>query len=249
MIAATCRKAALSILLAVVAPDGTALAQNGDGAEADSADVQFWTDISATKRLSSRFTVDSEAGFRTVTSGTDANWTKIYTRGTFRFRWTSWLRLAGGLFLDWEDQLVGPNSVELRPFAGLTLTWNARPRLTLDNYTRIEWRNFFYSDGTSDHSARLRSRFRVTFSINRARLIDDGTLAAVADIEGFGTIGEDITESFGATRRLQVGATYRLSYAWRFRLLYTNQQSRTTVGDSYESTSHIIRFRALYYIP
>ena len=247
MIRSRHRVVLLAIVLTHLAAGGSLSAQDGDSSS-DSVNVQIWADFSIDKQFSVKFVLDNEAGVRTLASG-DGDWTKLYTRGTFRYNPLGWLRFTGGVYLDWVDELDGPNSVELRPFVGALLRWDIRPRLRVDNYTRLESRNFFYSDGTSESDWRLRNRLRLSVAVNRATLSADRSLVAMADIELFTDPSEGLQESFSSTRRLQAGLSYRLNYSWRFVLLYTNQQSRTTTADKFESTDHIVRFRAMYSLP
>jgi hypothetical protein len=215
--------------------------------ETSDVNSQLWLDFVVDKRFSSKTSASLLASPRILVSG-DA-WRRFDVRPVLDYRIVSWIDIPVGVVFSWTQQREDVNSFELRPFVGLRFRWSPKLRYRFRSYTRLEYRHFRYSDDTSDSAWRLRSRLEADIAINHASLIQDRTFHFFSDVELFTDPEDDVAETFASRWRFRFGLGYRYTFAWRFHFVYTIQRSLSTVGESFETTDNIFRFRASYFIP
>ncbi len=114
-------------------------------------------------------------------------------------------------------------------------------RVGLATLVRLEQRNFFYSDDTpAQHSWRARLRFETKLAINHSKLAQDGTLYAIADLEYYAPLGDDISERYVNKLRARLGAGYRFSAAKKLEFLYIRDWNRSSPDE--EGTEDVQAF-------
>jgi hypothetical protein len=235
-------RSAAALVAGVVLLGEAAFAQ-----EDTSVNSQLWLDFIVDKRFSSKASASLLASPRVLLTGSD--WWRFDLRPVLDYRIQSWIDVPVGVVFSWTKQLEDVNSFELRPFVGLRFRWSPWARYGFRSYSRLEYRHFTYSDDTSSTDWRLRSRLEADIAINHASLIQDRTLHFFTDVELFSDPADDVAETFASRWRFRFGLGYRYNFAWRFHFVYTIQRSLNTVGQEFETTDNIFRFRASYFIP
>jgi Protein of unknown function (DUF2490) len=167
---------------------------------------------------------------------------------------------------DWMDVVVETaltrtrqsnevSSLELTPRLGVRVHFLSRLRMmlpgprplgrvSLANFSRVEWRNLWYSDDTPDsHQTRYRNRVELKVGLNHKELSLDNTLFLVTDVEVFVPLSDDVPETFATKRRIRAGLGYRHDSKWRFELLFIRDGTRTTEAGSFATAANIVDFR------
>jgi hypothetical protein len=117
-------------------------------------------------------------------------------------------------------------------------------RVSVANFSRVEWRNLWYTDDTpSSHETRFRNRVELKVGLNHEELSLDKTFFLIADIEFFVPMSDDVPETFATKRRTRVGLGYHRDSKWRFELLYIRDGTRTTDEGSFATAANIVDFR------
>jgi hypothetical protein len=102
-----------------------------------------------------------------------------------------------------------------------------RTRVGISTLVRLEWRNFWYSDDTPDkHEWRARLRLESKVALNRRQLSQDRLLYAMADVEYYQPLGDDIPERYVNKVRVRLGLGYRSSAATKVEFLYIRDWNR-----------------------
>ena len=200
--------------------------------------LQLWGNMTIDWQKSERLThaVDLEPKVLLAAPAGDPGWATIDVTPSVDYAPKRWLDLTGEFLAGYTAETDDVRSVELTPRLGVRVHLFSRAvpvrvaghvdrdrelpprrRLVLRNYMRLEWRNIFYSDDTSDKSsARLRNRLELLFPLNRALLTNDGARYLVADWEWFIPLPDDVPERFANKQRIRVGIGWRRSREWRF---------------------------------
>ena len=210
--------------------------------------LQLWVDGDVRKQLSQRWSGRLLVSARTTVTE-PRNWRRLDLRPSVTYSAGAWLDVPVGVLLSRTDQTDDLNSFELRPYLGALIPWTPKPGIKFFSFSRLEFRQFWYSDDTTASSWRFRSRAGFDLAINHRNLLLDRTLVFAADAEAFVDIGEAVAETFANNWNLRVGLIYRLSYAWRFAFWYMIQESLDTVNESFTTADNVLRFRASYYVP
>lgn len=230
---------ALVLALAAVAAEARA----GDGSQ--SPDHQLWLEASLGKTSGERtyLELDLEPRWQ-LTQGDEWRSFRVVPQAVHYP--TSWLDLIGDLKLVSTRQSDGPDSFELTPRAGARIHLFAklaphRPglpgleserlpltRVGFSTLVRVEWRNLFYTDDTPDsHQWRARVRFEARLALNHAKLSQERTLYAMADVEYFAPLGDDVEETYVNKLRGRLGAGFRFSRATRLECLYVRDWNKS----------------------
>jgi hypothetical protein len=241
------RYGASARLLAALVAGVVLFGESAFAQEEEDVNSQLWLDFIVDKRISSKTSANLLASPRFLISGDE--WRRFDIRPVLDYRIVSWIDIPVGVVFSWTQQREDVNSFELRPFVGLRFRWSPKLRYRFRSYSRLEYRHFSYSDDTSDSAWRLRSRLEADIAINHASLIQDRTFHFFSDVELFTDPADDVAETFASRWRFRFGLGYRHTFAWRFHFVYTIQSSLSTVGQTFETTDNIFRFRASYHIP
>ena len=156
---------------------------------------------------------------------------------------TRWVDLVGELVLDYTNQAEEANAFEASARAGARFYF-VRGRLQLRDLFRVEVRNLFYDDDTTDTSWRTRNRVELRYALNRPRNADPGAIIAIADWEWFAPVDGDPGERFASRHRVRLGLGHRANARWRFDAIYIWQRSRNTFDEPFGSADHIVDLRA-----
>ena len=216
---------------------------------------QLWANLTFDWVKSERLTyeLDFEPKALVNAPAGEPSWKNLDVTPNVAFSATKWVDLTGEFAAGYTRQNDDVSSFELTPRIGADFHVLSRVlakrerqpkrRLALDNYFRVEWRNFLYSDNQPKTSAwRFRNRLGCTFAINRQKHTDDGAYYVLADWEWFLPLS-DPTERFSNRQRVRAGFGYRHSFHWRFETLYMWTRSRNTIEEPFETSEMIIDVR------
>jgi hypothetical protein len=158
-----------------------------------------------------------------------------------------------GLLLNYTQQSDTTNtynSYEVRPWLGFRINFNPNSKLMVSIFSRLEFRNLFYSyDESVQHSKRLRNRLEFTYSINRPNFYQDKLWYVTLDGEWYLPVTENPDERFANQARIRAGLGYRHNYTWRYVIVFMEQFSKNTINEGFKSSHFIIDLRVHFFIP
>ena len=109
---------------------------------------------------------------------------------------------------------------------------------------RLESRHFSYSGDTeSRHEWRMRNRLESKLALNHPNLSEDGTLYAIADVELYVPLGDEIPERFPSKLRVRVGLGFRADYRARVEALYIRDGNRSSSEEGFVENTNAIDLR------
>lgn len=252
---------AVALLLACPLPAAAAAGESSSEGTTTGPTTQLWANLTLGKMTSRSWYVELDVEPKVqLTSGEE--WRNLDITPFVEFYPTQWLDLSAELGAGVTRQRDGLDTFELTPRIGAKLhffgmmverragssgpAWERLPltRLGLATLLRMEWRNFFYSDDTaSRHEWRARLRLESRLAINHAQLAADRTFYAMADVEYFEPLGDDIVERHVNKVRTRLGFGFRHSAATRLELLYIRDWNRSAPdGRSFEE-AHAVDLR------
>jgi hypothetical protein len=225
--------------------------------------LQLWGNATVDWRKTDRatYSLDTEPKVLVAVPEGKPGWWSVDLIPAVQYAAKDWLDVTGEFDASYTRQTDNNNSLELTPRVGLLIHFSSRGipavvrernvrserppkrRLVVRDWIRVEWRNFFYSDGSpSSSNWRLRNRLEFQFPLNRANTTMNGACYVQADWEWFIPIG-DPSERFANRHRIRTGLGYRRDVRWQFEVLYLWSRSRDTTGEPFTTTSNAINFR------
>jgi hypothetical protein len=163
---------------------------------------------------------------------------------TYRIGWPGvtyvanhWLQLSGGLLTTYEDNSTKPNTLELRPSAGVKFFIPNDYKLHLYNFFRYE---FLDTEDLNTHQwtgfNRIRSRFGVEVPLSsREHAWKPKTCYVLSDVEPFYRFDKNLFDPL----RVRGGAGYVINSHLSCELVYCAQFTAST-GSSLAFTENII---------
>lgn len=231
----------------VLAAPATAAAQDTAG--------QLWLNATLGWQPSARISTELDVEPKIQIAG-DEPWRNLDITPSAEFAALSWLDLTAETALGRTHQFDGLNTWEFTPrvgfrlrffktaLEGLYLSGRLRQRWSAALLTRLEQRNFWYSNGQpSAHSWRLRTRLELKAGLNQGDLSANRLLYASADGEMFFPVDGDISETYKSKQRVRAGLGYRFDRKWRGEALYIYDRSRNSYEDDLQATSHMLDLR------
>lgn len=237
------------ILLALGAAE--AFAQDGGSTDASTDEstgrtTQVWFNVTPSWARSPRLYLELDVEPKWQVSG-EEKWRNLDLTPLVEYYPADWIDLEAETSVGKTLQKDGLTTFEITPRVGARLHLFAkvaphRPgipglkheRLPLTRFAastlvRLEWRNFWYSDDTPDkHTLRARIRLEGKLALNHASLPLDRTLYAIADVEYYWPLGDDIAETYANKLRARLGLGYRLTAARKLEFLYIRDWNRSS---------------------
>ncbi len=226
----------------------------GGVARAQSASGQIWGNVILDFPHGERLLYEVDFEPKAQFSGDDT-WRGIDVAPSIEFSPNRWFELVSEVNLARTRQSDRVTSWEVTPRIGFRVHFlnNLRTmlpsrrrlgRVGIANYSRVEWRNLWYSDDTDpSHQTRFRNRVELKAGLNHADMSLDKTLFLIADYEIFVPLSDDVPERFATKARLRTGLGYRRDKKWRFEVLYIRDGTRATEEGSFETSANIVDFR------
>ena len=234
--------AGLGMAVAIMAvPAGRMAAQDSTTVTAN-----LWLDGIVNWRFTPDLRFWADTYYRTVVSG--ASERMIGTRPELTYSALGWLQVMGGANIRYTNNSDGLNSWELRPYVGVQFIADRFHRVAFQNYTRLEYRKFLYTDSDSTAASwRFRTRFEVDALVSGATFIEPGSWNASADVEFFVDLSEPVDERFADRARFRFGVGHVRSLKWHFDAFYMIQFSRDTRTSGVTGIDNFLRLRAKFY--
>lgn len=152
------------------------------------------------------------------------------------------------MVLNYNHQNDTTTTFEIRPALGMQLHLTPNKRILTSVRLMFEQRNLQNPERDDwQHSTRFRARPQAVVPLGHHSYFEDGSIYLIADVEWFIIMDQDVGERYADRLRARGGIGYRLSPQWRFELIYTQQRSRITLGDSYKFSDNILRLNVRYY--
>jgi hypothetical protein len=138
------------------------------------------------------------------------------------------------------------DNTELRPLAGVKLYLPNDHHLNIYNWTRYEYRSFYYADDESLDNVKNRLRNRIGLEIPLSKNAwQPKTLYALTDFEFFYTFEKGYFDRF----RERLGLGYIIDAHWRVELIYHIQMLRASADENPVWTDNIWRLNIKWTIP
>lgn len=232
---------------------GFILATGRVGAQTD---FQLWGDLTLQRLASDRVTYKWSIQPKVRMAPPEGqSWSELGGTSSAEFVAKSWMDLTGELYTGYTKQTEQLTSAEVSPRAGMRVhVWardlptlfRERPpkrRLVIRDYTRVEWRNLFYTGNTPTSSTwRFRNRLESLLPLNNHLITHDNTRYLLADWEWLIPVS-DSTEKYASRQRIRAGLGYRRDVHWRVEALYVWDKSRNTAQGGFTRSESAIDLR------
>ena len=142
------------------------------------------------------------------------------------------------------------NTREVRTMIGARFHFTPNSRILTRLLVRLENRNFLNTE-TDTWSNSNRSRFRLESMVpfNKPTMFaGDKLWYGIFDAEWFFVLDQNLHERYANRFRFRAALGYRLSYEWRFELMYTLQESQNEIGQGFGTIDNIARLRVKYFL-
>lgn len=157
--------------------------------------------------------------------------------------------VLGALYAGKTFQYQQISSSEFRQMIGTRIHFTQNRRVLTRLLLRYEFRELSYEEtGTSETSNRTRIRAEALIPLNRKSMFDDKLWYCLTDLEAFLVTDRDVHERYANRFRYRLAAGYRLSYTWRFEVMYTLQQSINTFSGDVTTSDNIFRLRVKHFL-
>lgn len=207
-------------------------------------DFQYWFDVKAGVRLSERFQLGGEGGYR---HGGDAEllglgWSTLYGRSELKYTLTPIWTVQGGFAVFYRVSKDIPDNYELRPWIGSQLKWPRFGSITLSHNIRLEEQFFrFRTERVPFHLTRFRYQIGTTFPIYGERGKAKSYYLPVK-WEFFRYFEESSTKK----DRVAAGLGYFFTDSFQMEIGYTADMLRSPLSDSLNRVEHMIRIQLLF---
>ncbi len=206
---------------------------------------QVWNEYMLNYPFANSFNLENAFTYSTL-MGTP-KWRAYDYSGTLEWSVSNHVDIIAQAVVSYTNQTDNYNTLELRPVVGSRFYFTPNKRIQTRLLLRLEQRNFKNLETNEwDIVPRPRVRAETIIPINKKSYYEDKLWYAMTDVEWL--YKTDVEERFANRFRWRLGGGYRLSYNLRFEFLYMLQLSRNQIGDSFESTDNIFRFRVKQYL-
>jgi len=210
--------------------------------EDESADKQVWVDLTKYYPLDKRVQLGGDTGLRGFFAFDD-EWTAFFIRPSMTYVARGNLSFHGGVGLFYAFQDGHNDAWEVRPWAGVRLSWPRIGPLPVEHYFRAEER-FIRIESRPDFQSVLRLRYR--FGTNVPLSPDNGQVSRFyvpLSYEFFMNAGGDVPARFVNNTRFVLGLGCRVTPKWRIELNYTLISFRGSTRDSFYTAAHVFRIQ------
>lgn len=199
-------------------------------------------DVDLRYRANTRWTVLTEVSARNVN--------QVRASPGFEFAATRWLDILGLVPLIAISTPSGLQTFEVRVAPAIRLTWRVTPWLSLRNRDVVELRRVdFVNQDRVDYSTRLRIRAEARVALAPTSFAARTLLYGIADIEGFVTVGQDLSDNhFWDRTRIRAGLGYRFDRWWTVEGIYLLETRwNTRAGVDVTTRNHILQMRLVHF--
>ena len=214
--------------------------------QAQSVNEQVWVEYMLNYPFANSFNVENAFTYSTLLN--TPRWKAYDYSATLEWSVTQYVEPLAQVVVSYTNQTESYNTLEIRPVIGTRFYFTPNKRIQARLLLRMEQRNFKNLETEKwDQVYRSRARAEMIIPLNKNSYFQDNLWYAITDVE-FLFAQDDVEERFANRFRVRVGGGYRLNYNLRFEFLYMNQQSKSGIDDSFESSDNIFRFRLKHYL-
>lgn len=215
---------------------------------AQNVDEQMWFEYMLNYPFANTYNV--EGAFTYSTTLSDPRWRAFDFQVTPEVSITRNIDLSTSLLGSSTFQNDTLQTFELRPAFGARFHFTQNKRIQTRLFVRFEQRHLKdLESGDWFKSNRTRARIETLIPINGSTMFSGDKLwYGILDAEWFFVLDNDVAERFANRFRMRAGIGYRLNYNLRFEFVFTNQQSKQAIGESFYSSDNIFRFRIKQYL-
>jgi Protein of unknown function (DUF2490) len=161
------------------------------------------------------------------------------------YRPTPVVEFMAGAFLVFANTDGGDDYTELRPLAGVKLYLPNNHHLNIFNWTRYEFRSFYYDDKSLNNAKnRIRNRIGIEFPLSKNAWAPK-TCYGFTDFEMFFTVEKGYFDRF----RERLGFGYVIDKHWKVELIYHMQLLKESEDHNPKWTDNIFRLNIKWSIP
>lgn len=151
-------------------------------AQDDGIHPQLWNNFNLTWNVTEQFIFHNSLSYNVLLSN-DVPWKEFSYSGIASYSLKPWLGGSAGLYFASTLQTNDLRSTELRPHVNIRFSSLPGKKWIWLNRSRIEWRNFDYSEGYTDMTFRFRNNTFAAFSLIRNTLDQDNNLSIFSYFE------------------------------------------------------------------
>ncbi len=206
--------------------------------------IQPWFDITLYNEYSDQIEFYGDAGLRHYLYG-DFPWNRYYIRPAIKYTPLPWLGIRGGIGLFYTDNTEEfANTLELRPFQGVSIGWPKYSWVRFSHYFRVEER-IQYNTQTWDRSFNMRYRYQFSTRIQPNVHKSEHYVYFPLFWEIFAQdkeTEEGVVEFYANKNRIGTGIGYTINKYWSAQFVFIFQRSRTQDGN-FKTDDYILRFQ------
>ena len=210
---------------------------------------QFWVEAMSNNPFANVYNM--ETAFTYATALTEKpKWSSYDLQVTLDRSFSQNIDLQGSLLISSTIQDDSLSTREIRPAIGTRIHFTPNRRILTRALIRFENRNLLNTE-TDTWSSSNRSRIRLESLVpfNKPNMFaGDKLWYGLFDAEFFFVLDKNLHERYANRYRFRAALGYRLSYTWRFELMYTLQESRNTIGSEFTTTDNIFRVRVRHFL-
>jgi hypothetical protein len=214
---------------------------------AQTSSTQLWSEYMVNYPFANRWNVEFAATYSTQFES--PTWRSFDMQLSPEYSITPNIDVLGALYAAKTFQYQQISSSEFRQMIGTRIHFTPNRRVLTRLLFRYEFRTLNYEEaGTSESSNRTRIRAEALIPLNHKSMYDDKLWYCLTDLEAFIIFDQNVRERYANRYRYRLALGYRLSYTWRFEVMYTLQQSLNTIADSHTTNDNIFRLRVKHFL-
>lgn len=209
---------------------------------------QVWMEYMLNYPFANSYNIEFAATYSSVLD--QPKWRSFDVQLTPEYALSNHVDLMAALFAGSTFQNQSLSTFEIREMLGTRIHFTPNKRILTRLLVRFEQRNLQDEETKEwDHSTRTRLRLETITPLNKPTMYSGDKLwYAIVDGESFIVLDQDVKERFANRFRLRTGIGYRVNYSFRLEFVYTLQQSKNTIGDDFNTSDNIFRFRIKQYL-
>ncbi len=209
---------------------------------------QVWTEYMLNYPFANSWNIELSGTYSTVLA--EPKWRTLDIQVSPEYSISQHVDLMCAVLVGATRQNESLSTLEVREMLGVRFHITPNKRVLSRLLLRFEQRNLQNQEvGDWDRSVRSRLRAETIIPINKKTMFaGDNLWYGILDGEWFIVLDQDVEERFANRFRLRTGIGYRLSYNFRFEIIYCLQESRNTLGDDFYTSDSIFRFRVKQYL-
>lgn len=214
--------------------------------QAQTVNEQAWFEYMLEYPFANAYNFENALTYSTVAG--QPKWRAFDYSGSWEWSVSPYVELIAQGVFSYTNQAADYNTFEIRPVIGSKIYLTPNKRVQTKLLLRLEQRNFKNLETKSwERATRPRVRAELAIPINKKSYFVDDLWYALIDAELL-FADKDVEERFANRYRVRTGIGYRLSYTWRFELMYMNQKSKDAINDIFTSNDNVFRFRVKHYL-